>query len=82
LFLSCRDKSTTSEIPITGTEIGYSEPVGEWLQQLQVPPDQSRAGRSVVKSAGKPGNGSPKPDGSRMQAQYRAPINLIPVVLG
>jgi hypothetical protein len=28
-FLSCRDKSTTSEIPITGTEIGYSEPVGE-----------------------------------------------------
>jgi len=34
-----------------------------------------------VKSAGKPGNGSPKPDESRMQALYWAPKNQIPVVL-
>ncbi len=28
---------------------------------------------SSVCLAGKPGNGSPKPDGSRLQAVYRAP---------
>jgi len=47
-----------------------------WMpERVQVPPDQSWASRSVVKSAGKPGNGSPKPDGSRMQALYWGPKN-------
>ena len=50
-------------------EIGYCYPVGEG-HVVQVPPDQSLASGSVVKSEGKPGNGSPKPDGSRMQALY------------
>jgi len=38
----------------------------------QVPPDQSIASRSVVKSEGNPGNPAKagKPDGSRMQALY------------
>lgn len=34
----------------------------------QVPSDQSRAGRSVVNSAGKPSNGGPEPEESRVQA--------------
>jgi hypothetical protein len=68
-FLPCPDKPTTSGVSF-GIKIGYCQPVGAQLQRLQVPPDQSRAGRSVEKSAGKPGNGSPKPDGSRMQALY------------
>jgi len=46
--------------------------VTQWVRAVvaQVPPDQSLAGRSVVKSEDNPGNGSPKPDGSRMQALY------------
>ncbi len=31
-------------------------------QWVQVPPDQSLVSRSVEKSEGKPGNGSPEPD--------------------
>jgi len=34
----------------------------------KVPPDQSVADRSVVKSGGKPRKGSPKPDRTRIQA--------------
>src|ERR1700750_1395767 len=49
--------------------------VTQWVRvdTAQVPPDQSLANRSEEKSAGKPGNGSPKPDGSRVQALYGAP---------
>ena len=35
----------------------------------KVPSDQSVAGRSVAKSAGKPRKGSPEPDGTRIQAR-------------
>jgi hypothetical protein len=72
-------------------------PVRNWLllasgcvsAMVQVPPDQSLTSRSVVKPEGKPGNGSPKPDESRMQALYpkgisaghRAPKNRLSVVL-
>ena len=43
--------------------------VTQWVRvgAIQVPPDQSLANKSVEKSAGKPDNGSPKPDGTRMQ---------------
>jgi hypothetical protein len=47
--------------------------VTQWVPQgilWEVPPDQRLATRSVEKSAGKPGDRSPKPDGSRMQAVY------------
>jgi hypothetical protein len=39
-------------------------------QQVKVLSEQSVAGSSVVKSAGKPGDGSLKPDGSRVQGLY------------
>jgi len=39
--------------------------VSQWVK---VPPDKSVADRSVAESAGKPGNGSPKPDEARVQA--------------
>jgi len=35
-----------------------------------VPPDERLASRSVAKSTGKPGNGSLKLDGARLQALY------------
>jgi len=41
--------------------------------QQQVPSAKSLASKAVVKPEGKPGNGSPKPGGSRMEGQYRAP---------
>jgi len=46
--------------------------VTQWVRvgAIQVPPDQSLANKSVEKSAGKPDNGSPKPDGTRMQDLY------------
>jgi hypothetical protein len=47
----------------------------------KVVPDQSLANRSEVKSAGKPGNGSPKPDGTRLQAVKLSPEILHIVVL-
>ena len=47
----------------------------------KVLPDQSLANRSVVKSAGKPGNRSPKPDGTRLQAVKLSPEILHIVVL-
>ena len=49
--------------------------VPQWVRvrMTQVPPDESLANRSVEKSAGMPGNGSPKPDGSSVQAVYCAP---------
>jgi hypothetical protein len=40
---------------------------GRWGAR-KVQPDQSVADRSEATSAGKPGNGSPKPDGAGMQA--------------
>ena len=46
---------------------------GVRVRMTQVPPDESLANRSVEKSAGMPGNGSPKPDGSSVQAVYCAP---------
>jgi len=48
----------------------------QWVRVVmaQVPPNKSLANRLVVKSAGKTRtgnrNGSPKPDGSRLQALY------------
>ena len=36
------------------------------LERVQVPPDQSLASRSVVKSTCKPSNGSAKLEGTRM----------------
>jgi hypothetical protein len=49
---------------------------------VRVPPDQSLANRSVAKSAGKPGNGSPKPDGTRLQAVGLSPEIVLIVVIG
>ena len=43
--------------------------VTQWvIAYRESPPDQSLASRSVAQSAGKPGNGSPKPNGARLQA--------------
>ena len=39
-------------------------------QLVQVQPEQSVTGSSVEKSAGKTGNGSLEPDGTRMQGLY------------
>jgi hypothetical protein len=39
-------------------------------QLVEVQPEQSQASSSVEKFAGKPGNGSLKPDGSRVQGVY------------
>jgi hypothetical protein len=51
--------------------------VTQWVISMEnigkVSPDKSLANMSVGKSEGKPGNGSPKPDGTRLQAVYRAP---------
>jgi hypothetical protein len=41
---SCADKSTSTVI-LSGTEIGYCEAVGEYLQQIQVPPAKAVPGR-------------------------------------
>ena len=49
---------------------------------MKVPLDQSLASRSIVKSAGKPGNGSPKPDGTRLQAVGLSPEIVLIVVIG
>ena len=48
---------------------------------MRVPLDQSLASRSIVKSAGKPGNGSPKPDGTRLQAVGLSPEIVLMVVI-
>ncbi len=39
-------------------------------RSAKVPPGQSVAGRPVVKSTGKPGDGSLELDGTRVQAVY------------
>jgi hypothetical protein len=66
-----------SEIQVEGIERKRMklDTVTQWVRvdTAQVPPDQSLANRSEEKAAGKPGNGSPKPDGSRVQALYGAP---------
>jgi phosphosulfolactate phosphohydrolase-like enzyme len=46
-------------------EIGCCYPVGAYRGEVQVPPDQSLASRSVAKSTCKPSNGSAKLDGTR-----------------
>ena len=58
--------------------------VTQWVKaaMAQVPPDQSLVSRPVVKSAGKPGNGSPKPDGARPQAVLLSPEIVHMVVSG
>ncbi len=43
---------------------------------MQDPPAKSLADRAVVKPEGKPGNGSPKPGGSRTEGQYGVPKNV------
>jgi hypothetical protein len=42
-------------------------------QGVKLPPVQSLASRTVVNPAGKPGNGSPKPGGARVQAAELSP---------
>ena len=49
---------------------------------MRILSDQSLANRSVVKSTGKPGNRSPKLDGSRLQAVGWSPEIVLMVVLG
>ena len=49
---------------------------------MKIPPDQSLANRSAVKFTGKPGNRSPKLDGSRLQAVGWSPEIVHMVVLG
>jgi hypothetical protein len=39
-------------------------------RSAKVPHEQSLANSSLAKSTGKPGNGSPKLDGARLQALY------------
>jgi hypothetical protein len=51
-------------------------------QRVKVPPDESVTGRSAAKSGGKPGNGSPEPDGVRMQAVSLSPEKGIIVDIG
>jgi hypothetical protein len=63
-----------SEIQVDGIERKRMklDDVPQWVRvdTAQVPPDPSLANRSEETSAGQPGNGSPKPDGSRVQALY------------
>jgi hypothetical protein len=49
---------------------------------VKVPSDESVTGRSVAKSEGKPGNGSPKPDGVRIQAVSLSPEKGIVADIG
>ena len=69
---SCQGKPETLGIPLRGKKWVI---VTQWvrIEKVLVPPDQSLASRSVEKPEGKPGNGSPKPGGSRIQALYGAP---------
>ncbi len=53
-------------------EIGCCYPVGEG-HSIQVPPGQRLTTRSVVKSEGKPSNGSPKPDGIKSVGSVLSP---------
>ena len=57
--------------------------VTQWVRsKSQVPPDQSLANRSVVKSEDQTSNGGPKPDGSRIQAVLLSSEICIIVVIG
>ena len=66
---SCQVKSRSLELGVNPMKF---DNVTQWVRVVmtQVPPGQSLANRPVEESAGKPGNGSPKPDNSRMQALY------------
>jgi hypothetical protein len=48
-------------------------------QWVKLPPVQSLANRTVANPAGKPGNGSPKPGGARVQAAGLSPEMCIVV---
>ena len=59
--------------------------VTQWVPLTKVgvvPPDQSLANRSEVNSKGKPGNGSPKLEGTRLQAVLLSSEILLFVVSG
>jgi hypothetical protein len=59
---SCQGKSETLGVPRKREEIGCCYPMGEG-RMIQFPSGQRLTTRPAVKSEGKPGNGSPKPDG-------------------
>ena len=59
-------------VPFNRDEIGCCYPVGE-DQKIQVPPGQRLTTKPVVKSEGKPSNGSPKPDGIKGAGSVLSP---------
>ncbi len=62
----------------------YLPPCGacRGIEVKKFPSDQSLASRSAEKFEGKPGNGSPKPDGIKNAGSVLSPEICIVVVIG